>query len=320
MPDMSGNTLKQRRGAGGRICAILALVALVLFTLSVREGNSGPIATIKGGFTLVSTPVRMVGDLLFKPLDGMKNVVTNLTADQQTLADLKAENDELKNENAKLKEYEQSAARLQGLLELQNTYSLQSTGASIISGSVDSWSSTVTINKGSSSGLAVGMPVCDASGVIGQISECGVMSATVRLISDENSSVSAMVQQSRAQGMLRGSADGTLHLDLIRTDQNIKVGDIIVTSGLGGVYPKGLPLGTVSSVERSDGSLYYEVQVKPYSSGSYEEVIVITSLTEGQQANKEEAAAADAQETQNATTAVATDAATQAATQSAKTQ
>lgn len=314
---MPGNSLKQRQGAGGRICVILALIALVLFTLSVREGNSGPISVVKSGFTLVTTPVRFLGDVVSKPFGGLGNVFENLTADQQTLSDLKAENDKLKSENAKLKEYEQSADRLQGLLKIQNTYSLQSTGASIISGSVDSWSNSVIINKGSTSGLAVGMPVCDASGVIGQISECGLTSSTVRLISDENSSVSAMVQDSRAQGMLRGSADGSLHLDLIRTDQNVKVGDIVVTSGLGGVYPKGLPLGTVSSVERSEGSLYYGIQVKPYSAGSYEEVLVITSLTEDQQATKDEAAEADAQEAQSATTAAATDAATNAATNAA---
>ena len=106
-----------------------------------------------------------------------------------------------------------------------------------------------------------------------------------------------MVQSSRAQGMLKGSADGTLHLTLISTDQTVNVGDTIVTSGLGGVFPKGLPLGKVSSVNRSDGALYYDIEVDPASSTeNFEEVLVITSLTEEQEATSSDIAEADSQD------------------------
>lgn len=320
MPNMPSSNLNQRQSAGGRLCVVLCILSLVFFTMSVREGESGPLTTVRGAFSVVTTPVRYIGNVASKPFKGLGNVFTNLTADQESLSDLQAQNDELKSENAQLKEYQQTAEQLQDLLKLQNTYNLKSVGANIISKASDSWSSTVTIDKGSMSGLSVGMPVTDAAGVIGQISECGLTSSTVRLISDENSSVSALVQSSRAQGMLVGSADGTLHLRLIRTDQNVKVGDIVVTSGLGGVYPKGLMLGTVSSVERTDGSLYYEISVNPSSSGNYESVLVITSLTDDQQASSEESAAADAQETSNAATEAATEATTDATTQESESE
>ena len=117
----------------------------------------------------------------------------------------------------------------------------------------------------------------------------------VRLLSDENSSVSAMIQKSRAQGMLEGSPDGTLHLSFIRTDQTVDPGEIVVTSGLGGVFPKGLPLGKIASVESSPGSTYYDIVIEPYSIASHlEEVLVITSLTEEQQATSEDIDSADA--------------------------
>jgi rod shape-determining protein MreC len=117
----------------------------------------------------------------------------------------------------------------------------------------------------------------------------------VRLLTDEGSSVSAMVQSSRAQGMLEGSVDGTLRLAYIRTDQTINVGDIVVTSGLGGVFPKGLPLGRVSIVESAPGSSYYDIVVEPFAyPGLLEEVLVVTSLTEGQEATAEDIAIADA--------------------------
>ena len=143
------------------------------------------------------------------------------------------------------------------------------------------------------------MPVMTTTGVIGQISECGPTSSVVRLITDEDSSVSAMIQSSRAQGMLRGSADGTLKLTLVGVDQTVEVGDLVITSGLGGVYPKGLPLGTVTNVERMTGALYYDITVRSFSTSvGFEEVLVITSLSSDQQATAEDLEEADAQQTE----------------------
>ena len=264
-------------------------------------GSSGPLEAVRGAFTVVTSPVRYLGATVSLPFQGLGNVFTNLTSNQETLSDLKAENERLQARNAELEESEQTAKRLQDLLNLQDSYSLQSTGARIIAGSTDSWSSTVTINLGSSSGLTVGMPVMASNGVIGQVVECGATSSTVRLINDENSSVSAMVQSTRAQGMLNGSASGQVTLDLIATSQTVNVGDVVVTSGLGGVFPKGLPLGKVTNVENTPGSLYLEVTVEPFASTeNFEEVLVITSLTDGQQASADDIASADAQESGSA--------------------
>ena len=106
-----------------------------------------------------------------------------------------------------------------------------------------------------------------------------------------------MVQSSRAQGQLVGSADGTLHLTLVRTDQQVNVGDAVITSGLGGVYPKGLPIGTVSNVTKSSGAMYYDITVEPLASAdTLEEVLVITSLSSDQQASADDQSAANAQD------------------------
>ena len=282
---------------GLRLATVLTVVSLVLFTLSSREAGSGPLSAIRGGVQFVTTPVRAVGSLVFTPFQGLSNVFANLTADQETLSELRERNKELTARNAELEEAEKTAERLQSLLGLQDTYNLQSTAARIIASSTDSWSSTVTIDKGTLAGITVGMPVTDSAGVIGQTIECSPTSSVVRLLDDGNSSVSAMLQDSRAQGMLHGSADGTVKLTLIGADQTVKAGDTIVTSGLGGVFPKGLPLGTVSNVSRHSGALYLDIQVELLSTTeNYEEVLVITSLTEGQEATSEDIAAADAQD------------------------
>ena len=296
----------QRTGqnsSGGRLAIVLLALSVIMFTVSCRMGDVGALGAARTVWQTVTMPISYIGSVAVQPFQGLGNIFANLTADQETLSQLQEENKQLVAENAELEEAQQTATRLQALLDLKDTYNLQSTAARIINASYDNWSRTVTLDKGSSSGLAVGMPVTDSYGVIGQISEVSATTATVRLITDENSGVSAMIQSSRAQGMLNGSADGTLSLNLVRTDQTVNAGDIIVTSGLGGVYPKGLPLGTVTSVEKYDGAMYYTITVEPFTkTESYEEVLVITSLTEDQAATAEDIAAADSQETTSTST------------------
>lgn len=297
-----------------RSLIVLSVISLALFVLGVREGDSGLLHGVRGVFQTVATPARVVGSVVASPVSGISNVVGNLTADSQTLSDLKAENDDLKAQVARLTEYEDEANTLTDLLQLRNQYSLDSTAARVIARSTDSWSSTITIDKGTTSGIQTGMPVMTSTGVVGQVSECGPTTATVRLITDESSGVSAKVQSSGAQGQLQGSADGTLHLNLIRTDQQVSTGDSVVTSGLGGVYPKGLPVGTVSNVTKSSGSLYYDITVEPLASvGSLEEVLVITSLSPDQQATADDATAANAQDRTTSTSATTAAATTDAA-------
>lgn len=273
---------------------ICCLVSLLLLTFYVREGEAGVIHSIRSGVNTVATPVRMVGAVVATPFNAIGNVFTNLSAPQETLSELKKQNEELTSELAQLTEAEKTAERLESLLGLQSTYNLQSTAARIIGTTGDAWSQTVTIDKGSANGFEIGMPVCNSGGVIGQIIEVSAATSTVRLINDENSGVSAMVQSTRAQGILQGQPDGTLMLSYVPVDADVKVGDVIITSGLGGRFPKGLPLGTVSSVSRAANATYYTIVVRAISTAeSNEEVLVITSLTDEQAASSEDVAAAN---------------------------
>lgn len=273
---------------------ICCLVSLLLLTFYVREGEAGVIHSIRSGVNTVATPVRMVGAVVATPFNAIGNVFTNLSAPQETLSELKKQNEELTSELAQLTEAEKTAERLESLLGLQSTYNLQSTAARIIGITGDAWSQTVTIDKGSANGFEIGMPVCNSGGVIGQIIEVSAATSTVRLINDENSGVSAMVQSTRAQGILQGQPDGTLMLSYVPADADVKVGDVIITSGLGGRFPKGLPLGTVSSVSRAANATYYTIVVRAISTAeSNEEVLVITSLTDEQAASSEDVAAAN---------------------------
>ncbi|TXF36707.1 rod shape-determining protein MreC [Collinsella sp. BA40] len=275
---------------------ICCMISLLLLTFYIREGETGPIHGVRSVVTTITTPVRMVGSIVASPFHAVGNVISNVTAPQETLSELRQRNEQLTAEVAKLTEAEKTAERLEGLLGLRSTYSLESTAARIVGGSSDAWSHTVMIDKGTVDGLEVGMAVCNSGGAIGQIVEVSATSSTVRLLTDETSGISAMVQRSRAQGILQGQPDGSLQLNYITADSDVSVGDIVITSGLGGVFPKGLPLGTVTSVNRASNATYYTVTVRAQSlAENNEEVLVITSVSAEQAASSEDVASANAQ-------------------------
>ena len=242
----------------------------------------------------VTSPVRMLGGAVAAPFNALGNAIGNAGASSETLSDLKKENERLTAKVAALSEAEETAARLEKLVGLQSTYNLSSTAARIIGSTGDAWTNAVVIDKGSNAGFEVGMPVCSSGGVIGQIIEVSATTSTVRLVSDEQSGVSAMVQGSRAQGMLRGQADGSLRLEYVVADAEVSAGDIIITSGIGGSFPKGLPLGTVASIDRAANAVYYTIVVRPASTAeNNEEVLVVTSFGDDQVPSDDEVAAAN---------------------------
>lgn len=268
---------------------VLCVISLLLLTFYLREGDTGPIHAVRGGVMTVTSPVRMLGSAVAAPFGALGNIAQNATASSETLSELKKRNEELTAQVAELSEAQETAERLEKLVGLKSTYSLESTAARIIGSSGDAWTDSVIIDKGSASGFEVGMPVCSSGGVIGQIIEVSANTSTVRLITDDQSGVSAMIQGSRAQGVLQGQADGTLRLEYVVSDAEVATGDIVITSGIGGTFPKGLPLGTVASIDRAPNAVYYTIVVRAASSAeSNEEVLVITSVSEDQIASDEE--------------------------------
>lgn len=242
----------------------------------------------------LTSPVRMLGAGAAAPFNALGNAISNAGASSETLSELKAENERLTAKVAELSEAQETASRLEKLVGLQSTYNLTSTAARIIGSTGDAWASAVIIDKGANAGFEVGMPVCSSGGVIGQVIEVSATTSTVRLVGDEQSGISAMVQGSRAQGMLRGQADGSLRLEYVVADAEVSAGDIIITSGIGGSFPKGLPLGTVASIDRAANAVYYTIVVRPASTAeNNEEVLVITSMGDDQMPSDEEVAAAN---------------------------
>lgn len=275
------------------VCGVLSLA---VFTLSVADVGSAPLYGARAVVQTAVSPVREVTSFVFAPFSALKRFIKNATAPSEALTSLQDQNAKLAAELTRLREQQSEAERLQALLGFKNTYQLEGQGARVIAGSLDSYNATITIDKGATSGFTKGMAVTDSKGVVGEISEVSATTSVVRLITDERSSVAAQVQSSRAQGQIEGQGSLVLKMDLVRVDQQVKADDMVVTSGLGGVYPKGLPLGIVTNVDRPQGAMYFTISVKPLASlGNLEEVFVVTSVQDAQLATADDTALANGQ-------------------------
>jgi rod shape-determining protein MreC len=176
---------------------------------------------------------------------------------------LKKENDQLKNKLLSYQEGYLEGLRLQKLLTLkeQSEYAIMT--ARVIGIDQKSLLKTILINKGTSHGIKNGLPVLNDQGVIGRIIETSWHVSRVLLISDGNSNVDAIVQGTRVQGMLQGSGTMRCILKYIAKTEEVKAGDLVVSSGMTEVFPKGLLLGTVIRADKKDPGLFQRIEVVP---------------------------------------------------------
>jgi rod shape-determining protein MreC len=167
-------------------------------------------------------------------------------------------------------------ARLNELLQLKKTLQYPAVAASIIGEDGAPWFKTLTVDRGEADGFQEGMPVVASDGVVGQVVKVSGNSSRVLLITDHSSAIAAIVQRSRARGVVRGAGSGRLTLEFAIREDDVKVGDQVVTSGIGGTFPKGLPIGEVTMVRKGEYGIFQTVEVRPAAMISrLEEVLVL---------------------------------------------
>ena len=275
----------QQRGSAfvRRVLLVVCLVvSLALLTTYAREGEDGPLHGVQNAVSGAVAPLSFAGAAVGSTTASVGEGVENLAADENTLSGLRAANAELVEQLARAEEYRQEAERLQGLLSMKDSYDIEGVGARVIGKSATAWDQTVTIDKGSADGVDSGLTVMGASGVIGQIVGTTEHASTVRLLTDPKSGAAALVQSTRAEGVVRGSLDGLLYLEDLDADSAVQAGDIVVTSGLGGSYTRGLVIGTVVKVDAQQGDATRRVVVSPTDEvGALEEVLVVFSVGSG---------------------------------------
>lgn len=216
--------------------------------------------------------------------DPLADFVNNLT-DINRLTDdnraLRETNERLRAENVRLAEAERDLRQLEQLLSVrEGSENDVLVPANVFLREPGNLREMVAIDKGTSDGLAEGMVVLTSQGsMIGSITDVLEHVAWVTLVIDQTSAVSAMVQSSRVQGVVAGSADGTLTMEFVEETADVKEGDMIVTSGIGGRHPQGELIGQVVEVESSPQELFQSVHVLPLADLSrLEDVIVLQSF------------------------------------------
>ena len=178
------------------------------------------------------------------------------------------------------------ARGLQQLLDLRDRSNLKTVAAEIIASSASPDFRTLTIDKGTNHDLRTDMAVIAADGVVGRIVVPSGRAAKVQLLIDRNAAAGAIVERSRAQGVVKGSGDNRLQLDFVSEAADVAVGDLVVTSGIEGIFPKGFTIGEVDAVERA-GPAYKRISVKPaVDFSSLEHVLVVLTPTPAREAEE----------------------------------
>jgi rod shape-determining protein MreC len=252
----------------------LIIVSLVMLSYHVR--NPGATGGIRHLVLEAAAPLQGVVNQVF----GANNAAWK---DYIMLVGLQEENKRLKRDNAllvqELMQYREGyleGLRLQKLLAMREEIKRHTVAAQVIGRDQASAFKTILINRGTSAGVRAGLPVMGDKGLVGRVMAVSWHAAQVLLIVDGSSNVDALLQSSRTQGILQGSATDLCILKYIPKTQEVKVGEPVLTSGLSGVFPKGWLIGVVSSVYKGDAGLFQRIEVTPaVNFARIEEVLVL---------------------------------------------
>ena len=193
---------------------------------------------------------------------------------------LKEQIEQMRLEQVRLTEDAAQARRLQTLLAFKEQFISKTVAAQVIGSSGSDLSRIVYIDKGERAGIRPDMAVITSDGVVGKVLLSYPNEAQVLLISDQSSGVGAILEKTRLQGVIRGTANGEVSLERVMSDEQVQAGETVLTSGGDRVFPKGLPLGTVTRVSPGH-DLFLNIKIRPAANlGKLEEVLVLTEKQE----------------------------------------
>jgi rod shape-determining protein MreC len=240
---------------------LLLLISLLLFSAGARtQRRIDPF----GGVVLDGMrPLQSITATVIEAVAGTWRTYVALIGVNQENERLRRRIVELEQEAVRLAEVEQTDKRLEALLNLRSSLDGDVEVAQIIGRDPLPWFSTMTIDKGEADGVHKNAAVLSAFGVVGQIMATGRHSARVLLITDHNSGVDAVVQRSRARGIVEGALDSGCVMKYLKRGEDVEVGDRVVTSGLDGIFPKGIIVGDVTRVTRGNRGLLQVAEIKP---------------------------------------------------------
>jgi rod shape-determining protein MreC len=257
---------------------VLLLLGFMLISANARHGRVDPLARVV--LTAVS-PLQAGIDRLTGGAGDVWQGYINLVGIRGEADSLRERVRTLEGELTRLAEVEAANRRLRELLQFREIVGAPLVAARVIGWGASAWDRTITLDKGSRDGVVGGSAVLVPEGVVGHVVRASASAANVLLISDRNSGVDAVVQRSRVRGILQGRQDGC-EVKYVKRGADVQEGDRVVTSGLDGVFPKGVLLGDVVRVRAQKKSLFQTIVVDPrVAFDRLEEVLVRTRVDEG---------------------------------------
>jgi len=274
----------------------LPLLLLVLGLLLLVLHESGYLTPLENALHYVLDPLQRVFASIVGGASGLFQTAREVRALRAQVEELEAQVDALTVENVRLREYEAEVEQYRALLNFTSQYPLSAyLGADVVGqeacevfpcGEVvgtepNPYLRYVTINVGTRQGVEAGMPVVSGgAGLIGRVAQVGPRTAKVQLLTDLDSAVAALLQTSRVTGLVVGQPDGTLRMEYIPQEESVSLGDIVLTSGLGGLLPKGLVIGQVTEVQQMDYELFQAAVVRPAVDFSRLEMVLVIAAFE----------------------------------------
>ncbi|HEX6081327.1 MAG TPA: rod shape-determining protein MreC [Methylomirabilota bacterium] len=261
----------------GILLAVL-LVSLLLLTVQTRGGGTGRASEL---VTIAVTPVQSLLVRIHRgALDFWANYVEWKSVRREN-AVLRDENEHLRVQALQAGETRAENARLRRLLVLRDRLPLNTVSGEVIGREAGGWVRSLTVNRGRGDGIAQQTPVIVPDGLVGRVVQVHRGAAVVQLLNDPASTVGAVVQRTRTAGLVEGDAGGTVRFKFMARDgASVTPGDLVVTSGLGTTFPKGLPVGRVVKVEDKGSALFHFAVLAPAVDFSrVEEVLLVTGQT-----------------------------------------
>jgi rod shape-determining protein MreC len=254
----------------------LLFLFLAVLILTLQTGGDRETSFVQRTLMQISFSLQQKIQGLISWLRGVGERYVFLTGVQQENEALKRSISALREENNRLQEALLAGERLKKLYPLQAQHPSPAIIARVFARDPSSWFKTLLIDKGESGGIFKDMAVVVSEGVVGRVIEVSAHTAKVLLVTDPNSAVDVIIQRSRAQGIMEGKVEEFCILKYVQKSDDVQMGDKVITSGLGGIFPKGLIIGTVTKVERKRPGVFQYVEVAPTVNFSrLEEVLVL---------------------------------------------
>lgn len=267
----SGFVSRKTRALG--ISALLFAFSLFLTAYSSRNPQVGQIGSAI--ITTLVSPVQRVSSSVTSYIGWVWSSYVDLMNAKKENLILRAELERRLADNVRLRELEIENNKLKKLLDFKEDQKVKGVVAHVIGFEMSSWVHAITIDKGKKHGVAIGLPVVKENGIVGQVISTGPNQARVLLVIDHASAVDVFVQRTRARGMLVGRGLERSILDYVSKEDDVQPGDTVITSGVDGVFPKGLMVGTVSSVEKKTRRLFQDITLEPVTDLRRLEVVYV---------------------------------------------